>query len=93
MLYLIHAIDKEGCEGLRKSLLGEQIEYVNSAINIKIILAGPLLIENENDSSGSLLIVDAENRNEVNIFISETPFFINGLWETLMINKFITISK
>ncbi|MCG8710305.1 hypothetical protein JHU04_003592 [Brenneria sp. 4F2] len=93
MLCLIHAIDKQGQEELRRSLLSEQISYVNSAGSIKIILAGPLLNQNEGDVAGSLLIVDAKNRNEVDNFINETPFFKSGIWEKIMVNKFTPTNK
>lgn len=93
MLCFIHAIDKQGKEELRQSLLSEQIGYVNSADNIKIILAGPLSNQNEGDVTGSLLIVDAKNRNEVDEFINETPFFKNGLWGKIMVNKFTPTNK
>lgn len=93
MLCLIHAIDKQGQEELRQSLLSEQISYVNSADSIKIILAGPLLNQNEGDVAGSLLIVDAKSRNEVDNFINETPFFKSGIWEKIMVNKFTPTNK
>lgn len=53
-----------------------------------IIEAGPLLAEDGSHSVGSILIVDFENRSQVDNFVNADPFKIAGIFEAVIVRPY-----
>ena len=73
MLYAIHAIDKPGHSDVRVANREAHVEYVTSQ-TIKLVLAGPLLADDQETSIGTLLIIDARDMAEAKAFADNDPY-------------------
>jgi len=73
MLYVIYAIDKPGQPNVRLENRDAHVKYVTSQTT-KLVLAGPLLADDQETSIGSVLIVDAENMTEAKAFADNDPY-------------------
>ncbi len=52
----------------------------------KVILAGPLT-----DKTGSLIVVEAETLEEVQIFAKEDPYMIHGVFQEVTVHPFMQV--
>jgi uncharacterized protein YciI len=88
MYWVIHCLDKPDRANVRQSVLDAHLAYVGSA-SLPIALAGPLMGETGQFPSGSLLIVEAEQRSDVEAFARAAPFSAAGIWENIQIDAFM----
>jgi len=87
MLFVIFCIDRAGTEEKRKQAIKGHIDYL--ATNpIKVVMSGPLVTDDGARAIGSLFLVDAANRAEVEAFQRADPFFNAGIWETVEVRAF-----
>ena len=56
---------------------------------VTIVLAGPLLQDDEKTPMGSLIIVEAAGRSIVGAFWQRDPFFLQGVWQTVVVYPFL----
>lgn len=87
MLFVIFCIDRPGAEDRRKQAIQAHIAYL--ATNpIKVVMSGPLTTDDGGKAIGSLFLVDAASRAEVERFQRADPFFNAGIWETVEVRAF-----
>ncbi|MBH43646.1 MAG: hypothetical protein CMP25_02520 [Rickettsiales bacterium] len=86
MLYSIYCYDKNDSSERRKSLRNDHISYLKK-FEKKIVLAGPLLNENE-EPLGSLLVLNFLSKQEAEIFSKNDPYFLGGLFNKIEIYRF-----
>ena len=86
MTYLITCLDKKNALSLRLETREEHIRYLKK-IGEKLVLAGPILDEN-NDPKGTVLILDYEDANTVKEFLKNDPYNLRDLFESVKITKF-----
>ena len=86
MLYSIYCYDKNNSFERRKSLRNDHISYLKK-FEKKIVLAGPLLNENE-EPLGSLLVLNFLSKQEAEIFSKNDPYFLGGLFNKIEIYRF-----
>jgi len=86
MHWVIHCLDASNIEEKRASVLSDHIAYVATS-PLTTILAGPLSAE-DGSSTGSLIIVDADKRSDVEKFLNNAPFALNGVWGETRIDMF-----
>ena len=91
MLFAIHAIDRTGALPTRlanydahKAFLGD-----TSRFGIKIVMSGPLVADDGQTMIGSLFLVEASTRTEVESFHHADPFAAAGIWEKVTITGFL----
>jgi uncharacterized protein YciI len=91
MLFAIHAVDKPDALPTRlanydahKSFLGDTSPY-----GVRIVMSGPLTADDGETMIGSLLLVEADNREAVERFNRADPFHAAGIWERVTITGFI----
>lgn len=87
MRYMIFAMDKAGTLDIRKANRQAHIDYVQSHA-LTLELAGPLVAEDGETAIGSLVIVSAENRKQVEDFSDNDPYTKLGLFEDVKIEAF-----
>jgi len=87
MIYVIHCLDKPGHLAKRKELLDEHRAYLGTK-PIDILSSGPLLSEDGSKMIGSLFIVDAANRAEVEAFNAGDPFAKAELWQVVNVQRY-----
>jgi uncharacterized protein len=73
MLYVIHALDKPASGKIRDANRAAHVEYVKSQ-SVKLLLAGPLLADDNETSIGTLLVVDAPSRQLANDYANNDPY-------------------
>ena len=79
MLYVISCVDKKDGQELRQSLRAEHIEYMIDNIDVQVF-GGPLLDE-ENNTIGSLMCMECKAREDIDVFLSEEPYNKAGLFQ------------
>jgi len=85
MLFIIHGIDKP-FSPLRAQLIEEHRAYL-AATQLNIVASGPLVDDQSDQMIGSVVVVECENRDEVDSLMAREPFNIAGLYESLHINR------
>lgn len=90
MTFVIHALDHINSIELRNKHYPEHIENIRGAKDkgITINMSGPLT-DGNNNSIGSLLVVEAESRELVDAFVASEPFVLNGVWDKTNVHEFI----
>ena len=86
MAYLITCIDKKESIDLRLSTREEHIKYLKK-IKKKLLLAGPILDKSGNPV-GTVLVLDFDNIERVNLFLKNDPYSKVDLFETVNIEIF-----
>jgi uncharacterized protein YciI len=87
MLFVIFCIDRAGAEEQRKQTIKKHVDYL--ATNpIKVVMSGPLVTDDGARAIGSLFLVDAASRAEVEAFQRDDPFFNAKIWETVEVRAF-----
>lgn len=80
-------LGKDGPEGAQKRPLyrAAHLQRLEAwAHQGKIILAGPLT-----DTTGSLIVVEAESLEEVQAFTKEDPYTLHGVFQEVTIHPFL----
>jgi len=87
MLFIMFCIDRPGTEEKRRQALPGHIEYL--ATNpIKIVMSGPLVSDDGAKTVGSLYMIEAADRAEVERFQRADPLYNAGIWETVELRAF-----
>jgi uncharacterized protein len=83
MLFVITAFDRPGALELRMQIRPAHLDYLKSQ-RARIKLGGPLLNDQE-QPVGSLLIIEAEDRNAAEAFADGDPYRRQGVFERVEI--------
>ncbi len=78
--YLIHAIDRPDSDALRNELRAEHEAY-QASVESLYITRGPLLSDDGERQTGSLMIIDVPNLAAAKEFWQNEPFVTGGLFE------------
>ncbi|MEI5668424.1 YciI family protein [Bosea sp. CCNWLW174] len=91
MLFVIHALDKPGGLDARLANYDAHKAFLSdtSALNVKIVMSGPLVAEDGSTMIGSLFLVEAVDLATVERFNAADPFHTAGIWERIAITGFI----
>ena len=83
MLFAIHAIDRTGEQPTRLANYYAHKEYLSdtSRFGVKIVMSGPLVSDDGATMIGSLFLIEAPGRAEVEAFNRADPFAAAGIWE------------
>ena len=83
-----------GCEK-RLALYKEHRAYQAEASDpnnpkyIKKITAGPMVSDDDKMMRGSCFVVEVKSREEAETFYKNDPFYKNGVWETVIMHRYI----
>ncbi len=87
MIYVIHCLDKPGHLAKRLEVLDEHRAYM--ATNpIKVLSSGPLMSDDGKEMIGSLFIVDARDRAEIEAFMRVDPLTKADLWQSVNVQRY-----
>lgn len=91
MLFVIHAFDKPGALATRLAHYDAHKAFLSdtSERDVKIVMSGPLVGDDDATMIGSLFVVEAPNRATVERFNAADPFHAAGIWERVSITGFI----
>jgi len=83
MLFAVHARDRDKGLDIRLANRDAHIAHLQS-IGDRLKFAGPLL-DDEGAMCGSLLILDAESRDELQTWLDSDPYQLAGLFSTVTV--------
>jgi uncharacterized protein YciI len=86
MLYIIYQTDKPGGEEIRAATRDDHFAYLDAHENI-LVLGGAMLAEDGKTRTGSVLIVNVEDRAAAEAFSKNEPFRKAGLFERVEITR------
>ncbi len=86
MLYVLVCEDRTGAESLRQSTRDQHLAWMGTQSGVR--LAGPLLSDDGEHMLGSLFMVEAQGREDVEAFNAADPYTRAGLWQTVTIYPF-----
>ena len=87
VLFAIFCIDKPGMAEKRKAVTAAHVEYLGTK-PIELVMSGPLTSDDGERVIGSLLVVEADSRAEVEEFQRKDPLVQAELWETAEVRAF-----
>ena len=86
MSYFVTCIDKPNSLDKRLSIRERHINYL-SKFKSQLVTAGPLICK-DGKPYGSLLILDFKFRSELENFLKNDPYCLEGLFEEVVIKEF-----
>ena len=89
MEFVIHALDKPDREPLRLENRLKHVAYLKEQEDVTIMLAGPPLSDDGDHSIGSVLVVDAADRETVEKFATNDPYRKAGLFKQVSITHWV----
>ncbi|CCE06251.1 conserved hypothetical protein [Bradyrhizobium sp. STM 3843] len=91
MLFAIHALDRSGALPVRLTNYDAHKAYLSDSSRhaVTIVMSGPLVSDDGSKMIGSLFVVEAPGRAEVEAFNRADPFAAAGIWETVTITGFL----
>lgn len=85
MQYLLICQDKPNSEALRQSVRPTHLEFIAQH---KVSFAGPMLAEDEQTMIGSVIVIEAPDRNAADDFAANDPYAQAGLFASVTISAF-----
>jgi uncharacterized protein YciI len=91
MWYVIMAFDGSTGAVKREEYYSSHRAHVSKSdvYRVVVFLSGPLVGDDGLSPIGSLFIVEAESRSDVEKFNSQDPFTINGIWSKSIVLEFL----
>ena len=91
MLFSIHALDKPDIRGQRARPCMPRTSRISRTakdFGVTITVGGPLVADDGKSSIGSLIVIEAPDRATAEKFNRADPFFKNGIWAKVEIQRF-----
>lgn len=92
MLWVIHCLDKPDAAERRRAARTAHSARLTCGV-VKPVLYGPLLASDGSTPIGSLIVVEAAEREQVKRFIAEDPFVKADVWKEIHIHGFLESAK
>lgn len=86
MAFHIYCLDDPGKQGLRLKTRPEHLKYMIGHKD-NILFGGPIKAEEGGPTVGSAFALDFETRAEVDRFLANEPYYLAGLFETVMVRE------
>ncbi len=90
MIFVFHLIDRPGSAELRHRVRPEHKRYLG-ALADRIAFAGPLVADDGQAMTGSLLAIDFDSRAEAEAWLAGDPFVRAGLYASMRIDGFANL--
>lgn len=87
MPYIIQTTDKPDSQELRQRTRPEHLAYLTENVD-RLLLAGAKWNDDETHATGSVIIVDADTRDEAEAFAANDPFAKAGLFAEVTITRY-----
>lgn len=91
MLFAIHALDGRDGLKLRATAQEAHTAHLKTAADygVRIVMSGPLVEDDGSTMKGSLLVVEADGRSNVEAFNNADPYKAAGVWAGVTITAFL----
>ncbi len=84
MFFFIHSVDKPGHAEVRARTRPAHLDYMKGCAE-KVLVAGPTLADDGQAMTGSVFIIEAEDREAAEAFAQDDPYCQAGLFESVTI--------
>jgi uncharacterized protein len=84
MLFFIYSEDKDNSGELRACTRPQHLDYIK---NFKILVGGPLLDDDDDKMTGTVMIVDLPDMNSAQLFAKADPYSKAGLFKNTTIKR------
>lgn len=88
--FIVIAKDKNNFQEIRLNNREKHLEYITNITSVNIKIAGPLLGDNKN-MKGSMLVIEANNIEEINKFLENDPYNKAGLFQSIEIEEYLLV--
>lgn len=89
MLFVVHCLDKPGMFERRMEAVPAHRDYIDNS-GVKIVMSGPLVADDdESNIIGSLYVMEAENRTELEAILKNDPLVLADIWDVFNVHAFI----
>jgi len=92
MLFLLHCTQHPDSQHIRDAHYDVHRAYLQSS-PVDIKLAGPMVEDDGGKRIGSVFIVDVPDRAAAEAFSAGDPFTQNGLFERVVITRFLDVTR
>ncbi|MGA7810946.1 YciI family protein [Bradyrhizobium sp.] len=91
MLFAIHAVDHADALPKRLAHYDAHKAFLSDTtrFGIRIVMSGPLVTDDGQTMIGSLFLIEAAGRAEIEAFHHADPFFAAGIWQSVTITGFL----
>jgi len=89
-LFAVHALDQADALPRRLEHYSAHRAFIETdrSHGVSVVISGPLQSDDGDTMIGSLFIMDAPSRAEVEAFTRADPFMAGGVWGEVMITRF-----
>ena len=87
VFFVVHCLDHHDALGKRLALGDAHKAYLDSAA-VQVVISGPLLGADQEAIVGSMFLLEAGDRTEIEDFNRADPFSKGGVWKTVQIHPF-----
>ena len=90
MLFVIHAMDKQGAMPTRAQFYRAHRTHLDQAeqYDVDVVTAGTLLADDGETPAGSVFVIDAKDRAAADAFTRSDPYHVNAVWERVEIHRY-----
>lgn len=90
MLFVVHATDRKDAMNTRAKFYRAHRIHLDKAEDHKVgvVTAGTLVADDGETPVGSVFVVDAKSRHDVDEFTRSDPYHINQVWERVQIHAY-----
>jgi len=80
--FAVMASDRPGMQAVRARVRGAHRDYLRApgAHRVTVRLGGPLIADDGRTMNGTLLVVEADSAAEVERFVADDPYTVNGVF-------------
>ena len=91
MLFAIHALDRAGALPARLANYDAHKAFLSDTtrFGVKIVMSGPLVSDDGERMIGSLFLIEAPGRSDVEAFNRADPFAAADIWDKVTITGFL----
>ena len=90
MLFVVHATDRTDALMTRAKFYRAHRIHLDEADRhaVDVVTAGTLVADDGETPVGSVFVIDAKDRAEVDAFVRSDPYHVNTVWETVRIHRY-----
>lgn len=89
MLWAVHCLDRPDAAARRSAARAAHSARLTAVgTDVRPVMYGRLVGGDESTAVGSLIVVEAESRDQVERFVAEDPFVQAGVWREVRIDGF-----
>jgi hypothetical protein len=89
-LFAVHALDKADALPRRLEHYTAHRSFIETdqTHGVSVLISGPLQSDDGDTMIGSLFVIEAPGRAEVEVFTNTDPFTVHGVWGVVTITRF-----